>query len=171
MDRRAAQKRGAGRRPEPLDEARGAADERPGPGESYERAVFDAKVGAAIRATERDCGFLDFSIYRMRVLDGRSGREVARSLGTSEPTVSRKLAAVRERLRERLVETFSKYSFTADELSELTRNGLDTNPNKKEQGAFDEAVAEVYGRLAHRRDASGGPSTAGPRPYPDSHRP
>jgi DNA-directed RNA polymerase specialized sigma24 family protein len=38
--------------------------------EAYEAAIFRAKVEAAIRAVEKDCDFMEFSIYRMRVFDG-----------------------------------------------------------------------------------------------------
>ena len=38
--------------------------------EQYEAAIFRAKVEAAIRLVEKECDFTDFSIYRMRILDG-----------------------------------------------------------------------------------------------------
>ena len=159
IDRRMALKRGAGERPKPLDEALAGAGADPGPDASYELAVFDAKVGAALRAAERDSGFADFSVYRMRVLQGLSGREVARSLGTSEATVSRRLQAVRGAIRERLVEFFSKYSFTDEEWEELQRNGIDPNPTKKGEASFDEAIAEVYHRFAERGDPQEAPAS------------
>ncbi|MFQ5748879.1 MAG: RNA polymerase sigma factor [Planctomycetota bacterium] len=77
IDKRMALKRGAGRRPASLDETWSGAASSPAPDEEYERAVFGAKVEAALRLVEREADFLDFSIYRMRVLDGRSGREVS----------------------------------------------------------------------------------------------
>ena len=143
----------------------GGADLGPAPDQAYERAVFDAKVAAALRAVERDCGFDDFAVYRMRVLQSRSGREVARSLGTSEPTISRRLASVRERIRTRLREVFSKYSFTPEEWEELSRNGLDLNPNKRVEAPFDEAVAEIYHRLSQRgaEEARAASATGSPR--------
>jgi RNA polymerase sigma factor (sigma-70 family) len=157
IDRRMAQKRGSGRRALPLDDSEtGASDG--SPDALYERAVFDAKVAAALRAVERDAGFADFTVFRKRVLLGQSGRQVAESLGTSEPTVSRRLSAVRERLRARLTEVFSKYSFTRGEWEELARNGLDPAPNKRDEAAFDEAVAEVYHRLSQE---SGRPEPSG----------
>jgi RNA polymerase sigma factor (sigma-70 family) len=149
MDRRMATKRGSGRRPGALEEHQGTSSE-PAPDACYERQVFDAKVAAALRATERDCGFADFAIFRARVLEGQPGRRVAESLALSEATVSRRVAVVRERLRSRLAETFTKYSFSLEEQAELARNGLAPNPNKGEDAAFDAAVAEVVHRIHHR---------------------
>jgi RNA polymerase sigma factor (sigma-70 family) len=156
MDRRNAQKRGSGVKPRSIDDEFRAASPDAGPGEAYERSVFEAKVGAALRAAERNCDFMDFSVYRMRVFDGQTGREVASNLGVSPPTVSRRLASVRKMLRERLFEVFSKYSFTEEEMNELERNGLIMNPSKEDETRFDEAVAEIYHRIsqAEARDAS-----------------
>jgi len=151
IDRRMAQKRGAGRAAGELDEelhGREAAPDAP-----YETAVFHAKVEAALRLVERESDFLEFSVYRMRVLDGRTGREVAEALGISEPTVSRRLARVRDALRVRLVEVMTKYSFTDDEAREAERNGLQTNPNKADDALFDEAVAEIVHRQQDLRAA------------------
>jgi len=162
IDRRMAQKRGGGVRPASLDDSRGPlepAQELP-PDASYEVEVFDAKVAAALRGTERDVGFADFEVYRMRVLAGRTGREVAESLGTSEATISRRLKTVRSDLRERLHEVFSKYSFTDEEWDELERNGLGLNPNKGSEAAFDDAVAEVFHRLSQREAARGDEPTS-----------
>jgi len=144
-----AQKRGAGEKPVSLEGIDGP-HHGPAPDENYERAVFDAKVAAALRAVERQCGFEEFSVFRLRVLEGQSGRDVAQGLGMSEPTVSRRLATVRERIRTQLTEVFSKYSFTPEEWGELLRNGLDLNPNKKAEASFDEAVADIYHRLSER---------------------
>jgi RNA polymerase sigma factor (sigma-70 family) len=154
IDRRMAQKRGSGRKPLPLDEALSTCDDEPTPDRTYEQAVFDAKVAAAIRGAERECDFTDFSVYRMRIFEHRSGRDVARSLGFSEATVSRRLAAVRGRIRSRLTEVFSKYSFTPEEWEELSRNGLDPNPNKRVETAFDEALADVYHRFSLAEQSS-----------------
>jgi len=161
IDRRMALKRNAGRKPLSLDDADPGAGGEVSPGDAYERAVFDAKVAAALRAVERDAGFAEFTVFRKRILEGRTGREVAASLGTSEPTISRRLAGVRERLRTRLTEVFSKYSFTAEEWEELARNGLDPSPNKGSETAFDEAVAEVYHRLCARAAEVGGAPASG----------
>ena len=160
IDRRMAQKRGAGLRPVSLDEAAGAPGDGPSPDHSYEQAVFDAKVAAALRGAERESDFADFTVYRLRVFERKSGREVAESLGFSEATVSRRLAAVRARIRSRLTETFSKYSFTPEEWEELSRNGLDPNPTKREEAVFDEALADVY----HRFVLAGEGSDAAPSP-------
>jgi RNA polymerase sigma factor (sigma-70 family) len=157
IDRRMARKRGYGVRPLSLDDA----GERPGaalgPDVVYERAVFDAKVAAALRSAERECGFAEFDVYRMRVLKGRSGREVAAALGTSEATISRRLASARGRIRTQLYEVFSKYSFTDEEWQELSRNGLELSPTKKGEASFDDAVADVYHRFA--RSGAAGPGT------------
>ncbi|HNB60019.1 MAG TPA: sigma-70 family RNA polymerase sigma factor [Phycisphaerales bacterium] len=171
MDRRSAQKRGGGaKRPASLDEqwmvARDARVD-----EEYEAAMFRAKVEAAIRLVEKQCEFMDFSIFRMRVLDGKSGKEVAEAMGTSEPTVSRRLARVRDALRIRLREVIATYSFSDDELQEAERNGLRLNPSKSDDrdrvrdaapaavsldgqadALFDEAVGEIYRRQMELRD-------------------
>ena len=151
IDRRMAQKRGAGRAATELDEdLHGAQVD---PDSPYEQAVFHAKVEAALRLVERESDFLEFSVYRMRVLDGRTGREVAEALGISEPTVSRRLARVRDALRLRLMEVMTKYSFTDEEAREAERNGLQTNPKKADDALFDEAVAEIVHRQQELRAA------------------
>lgn len=148
MDRRNAQKRGGGLKPKSLEDEFRAYSPGEGPDEAYERQIFEAKVGAALRHVERECDFMEFSVYRMRVLDGHTGRQVAEDLGISAPTVSRRLTAVRKLLRERLFDVFSKYSFTDEEMAELERNGLLLNPSKEDETRFDEAVAEIYHRLS-----------------------
>ncbi len=150
MDRRMAAKRGSGRRSLSIDDAPPHESAEPGPDASYEQAVFDAKVAAALRAAERECGFADFAVFRQRVFEGRGGREVAENLALSEATVSRRLAAVRGKVRERMLEVFAKYSFSSEEWEELARNGLDPNPTKGEEAAFDAAIAEVYHRFSDR---------------------
>jgi len=162
IDRRMALKRGGGERPASLEGDMGGAAAVLSPDDAYERDVFDAKVGAALRAVEHDCGFADFEIFRMRILQGTSGKDVAQALGTSEPTVSRRLKKVREALRTNLLEVFSKYSFTEEEWLELSRNGLDLSPNKSEDAAFDEAVADIYHRLSRRAGEGRGPSRDAP---------
>jgi RNA polymerase sigma factor (sigma-70 family) len=153
MDRRNAQKRGGNRRAAELDE-RWMAGKFEGVDEAYEAAVFRAKVEAAIRMVERESDFTDFAIYRMRVLDGASGKDVASSLGLSEPTISRRLAKVRDLLRKRVAQVVATYSFTAEELAEVERNGLEPNPTKADDALFDESVAEIYHRQMdlRRRD-------------------
>jgi hypothetical protein len=80
----------------------------------------------------------------MRVLDGQPGKAVAAALGISEPTVSRRLARVRDLLRDKLRQVITTYSFTQDEMEEPERNGLALNPTKADDAAFDECVAEIY---------------------------
>ncbi len=139
IDRRMALKRGAGRRPTELDErfmgnaAVAEADE------AYQMNIFFAKVYAAIRQAEAGADFMQFSVYRMRVFDGMSGKTVAEQLGVSEPTVSRYLHKVRALLRGRLAETVMRYSFTDDEQQEAEAAGLG-----KDDTMFDEALAEIY---------------------------
>lgn len=155
LDRRGAQKRGGGKAASSLEELAHDPAGGSAPDADYEQAIFDAKVEAALRAAERSAEFLDFSIYRLRVLDGRTGREVAESLGLSPATVSRRLGAVRAALRGHLEQVFARFSFTEEEREELRRNGLDPDPKKEDDARFDEALAEIYHRVAHRR-AQGG---------------
>ncbi len=153
IDRRMAQKRGSGKKASSLEEAWMAASSGVSPGADYEAAVFRAKVTAAIKAVEKECDFQDFAIFQMRIIDGRSGKDVANDLGTSEPTVSRRLAKVRNALRTRLTEIVATYSFTKDELEEPIRNGLVLDPNKPDDALFDEAIAEIYHTDSQQRSA------------------
>ncbi len=159
MDRRNAQKRGSGKKGPEFDEAWMTRSAAAGVDEAYEAAVFRAKVEAAIRLVEKQSEFMDFSIYRMRVLDGTPGRDVAASLGISEPTVSRRLAKVRDLLRARLAETIATYSFTQDEVEEAVRNGLELNPTKADDAFFDESIAEIYHRQMDLRKRDQAAST------------
>ncbi|MEO1007817.1 MAG: sigma-70 family RNA polymerase sigma factor [Planctomycetota bacterium] len=151
IDRRMAQKRGSGKKAVALDERWATVPSTVGADAAYEAAVFRAKIEAALRAVEREAEFMDFSIYRMRVLDGLSGRDVAAQLGVSEPTVSRRLAKVRGMVRDRARMMVEQFSFTADELGEAARNGLDFNPTKADDDLFDEAICEIYHRQAELR--------------------
>jgi RNA polymerase sigma factor (sigma-70 family) len=160
LDRRMAQKRGSGVRPGELFDDAALAAGGSSPAAQYEQAVFHAKVEAALRLVERESDFVEFSVFRLRVLEGRSGREVGEALGLSEPTVTRRLQRVRERLRARLAEVITRYSFTDDEAQEAARNGLQTNPNKADDALFDEAVAEIYHRQQDGR-AQSGPAAGG----------
>jgi len=153
LDRRGAQKRGGDQpRAGALDESWMGRDDGPGPDQVYEAAVFRAKVEAALRLVEKACDFEDFAVYRMRVLDGRPGREVAESMGISEPTVSRRLARVRTILRERLQRVIAAYSFTPEEIAEADAAGLPLGAagpfTAAEDAAFDDSVGEIYRRLA-----------------------
>jgi RNA polymerase sigma factor (sigma-70 family) len=141
IDRRMAAKRGGGRRPASLDEgsvSRAAVVEAD---EQYHQNVFCAKVYASIRRTESEADFTQFQVYRMRVFEGRAGKDVAESLGVSEPTVSRHLQRVRDLLRRRLSETVALYSFTEDERLEAANAGL-----AGDDDLFDEAIGDIYHR-------------------------
>ncbi|MED6334675.1 MAG: sigma-70 family RNA polymerase sigma factor [Planctomycetota bacterium] len=151
IDRRTAAKRGGGLRPAALENRSDLFDDEPSPPAAYEQAVFDAKVEAALRQVERDSEFMEFAVFRMRVLEGQDGKHTAASLGVSEPTVSRRLATVRRRLRARLFEVFSRYSFTSDEMAELERNGIDLDPNKQRETNLDQAIADIYHRNCARQ--------------------
>ncbi len=150
IDRRMAQKRGGGKRPAALDETymgRAATVEAD---EAYHQSVFRAKVQAAIRQTEAESEFMPFQVYRMRVIDGQSGKAVAEQLGVSEPTVSRHLQKTRELLRRRVREMIATYSFTPEELAEAEKAGLGTDDTM-----FDEAIADIHhiqSRLAREAD-------------------
>lgn len=159
LDRRNAAKRGGGSKRAELDESWMAASTGAAPDQEYEAAVFAAKVEAAIRLTEKATDFTDFAVYRMRVLDGKSGKDVADALGMSEPTVSRRLGRVRVVLRQKLVEVVTTYSFTEDEQAEARRNGLELTPNKEDEAMFDEAIAEIYHRSLRVRSDSAAPRT------------
>ncbi|MDG2030160.1 MAG: sigma-70 family RNA polymerase sigma factor [Phycisphaerales bacterium] len=141
LDRRNAQKRNSGRRPIALDESFMGEWGGAKPDELYEQNVFQAKVYAAIRAAESDCDFLQFQVFRMRVLDGIQGKDVAEQLGVSAPTVTRHLQRVRSMLRDQLATIVATYSFTADERSELDQAGL-----VGDDGLFDEAIADIWHR-------------------------
>ena len=139
IDRRMALKRGGGRKPAEFDErfmGQAASVEADA---AYEQSVFRAKVYAAIRKTETEAEFMPFQVYRMRVFDGTSGKEVAAQLGVSEPTVSRYLQRVRDLLRRRLSETIATYSFTADEQQEAQRAGLNDD-----DVMFDDGLRDIY---------------------------
>jgi len=167
MDRRMALKRGGGKTNAVLEEDWMVAAAAERADEAYEAAIFRAKVEAAIRKVERECDFTEFAIFRMRVFDGLSGKDVASQVGVSEPTVSRRLAKVRDLLRTTLSEVIATYSFTDEEHKEAERNGLVLNPNasdgtahetggdKADDALFDEAIGEIYHRQMELRRADG----------------
>lgn len=139
IDRRMALKRGAGKKPAAFDEAFMGESGMLEADDLYERRVFHAKVYAAIRAAEREADFLHFQVYRMRVFDNVSGKEVADQLGISEPTVSRHLARVRLLLRDRLAEVVATYSFTDEERREVDVAGLGGNDD-----LFDDGLCDIW---------------------------
>lgn len=143
MDRRMALKRGAGRKPVALDERLTHSMAAVQADEVYETNIFRAKVYAAIRKAESEAEFVQFQVYRMRVLDKQSGKDVAEQLGISEPTVSRHLQRVRDLMRRRVGEMIATYSFTEDELAEARVAGL----NGQDE-LFDEAVCDIYHQQA-----------------------
>jgi RNA polymerase sigma factor (sigma-70 family) len=141
LDRRNALKRGAGRRAASLDEAfmgewRGARAD-----EVYEQNVFHAKVYASIKATEAVSDFVHFQIFRMRLFEGVTGKDVALRLGISEPQVSRHVKRVRESLRIELHSFIDTYSFTDEERTEPALAGL-----VGDDTLFDEAICEIWHR-------------------------
>ena len=139
MDRRGALKRGGGQRGVSLDESFMGASASLEADETYERSVFRAKVEAAVRKVESESEFMSFQVYRMRVFDGMSGKDVSGQLGISEPTVSRHLAKVRQSLRRRLAETVATFSFTDEEAREAEEAGL-----YQDDELFDAALSEIY---------------------------
>ncbi len=144
IDRRMALKRGGGKKNASLDEAWMSKADGKSPDGIYEAAMFRAKVCAAVRMVERGATFEEFAVFQMRVLDGMSGKEVAESLGVSEPTISRRLGKIRVQVRECLSEVVRIYSFTDEEMDEAERNGMALTPKNSDDALFDEAVAEVY---------------------------
>jgi RNA polymerase sigma factor (sigma-70 family) len=155
LDRRMAQKRGGNKRAAELDESWMGCSNGQSVDAQYEAAIFHSKVEAAIKLVGKDCDFTDFSIYSMRVLESKPGKEVAAQLGISEPTVSRRVAKVRDMLRSRLAEVIATYSFTPDEREEAARNGLELTPKQdraaSDDALFDEAIAEIYHRQVELR--------------------
>lgn len=159
LDKRHALKRGGNKKATELDESWMSADGAPGVDAQYEAAIFRAKVEAAIRVVGKTSDFTDFSIFSMRVLEARPGKDVAQALGISEPTVSRRLAKVRDALRAKLTEVIAMYSFTEEERREAARNGLAFDPKQPvdaertaaDDALFDEAITEIYQRQMELR--------------------
>ncbi len=143
LDRRTAKKRGGGKRTTSLDEAWSGPSRQPAPDQDYEAAIFRSKVEAAVRRVEKESDFLEFQVFRMRVLDGMSGKDVATALGLSEPKVSRQLKKIRSQIRKALEDVVSTFSFTEEEKSETECKGIVLNPNKADDNHFDAALAEI----------------------------
>ncbi len=89
-------------------------------------------------------------MFRQRVLEGRSGLEVAEGLGLSPSGVSRCLTKVRGVLRGHLVTVFERYSFTSEEGDELDGAGLSLVVGSGDSAGFDVALSEIYARLSQR---------------------
>ena len=68
MDRRMAQKRGSGNRGVGLEDVVLPGGSEAGPDQAYEQQVFDAKVEAALRAVEKEAGFMDFEVFRLSLI-------------------------------------------------------------------------------------------------------
>ncbi len=141
IDRRMALKRGGGKRPAELDDRYMGESAVVEADVAYQQSVFQAKVYAAIRKAEAEADFMHFQVYRMRIFDCMSGKDVAEQLGVSEPSVSRYLHKIRDLLRTRLREIVATYSFTVEEEQEVAKAGL-----TGEDVLFDEALAEIYHR-------------------------
>jgi RNA polymerase sigma factor (sigma-70 family) len=139
MDRRYAQKRGSGSRGASFDESWMHQSRERGPDEEYERRVLGAKIHAAIRAAQKRSEFVHFEAYRMRVLDGKNGRDIGVLLGISEPTVTRHCQRVREALREELRTAVECWSFTDEERGEPVDAGL-----VSDDASFDDALGEIW---------------------------
>lgn len=139
MDRRNAQKRGSGVKPLSLDERIDSSQATLQVDEIFEQRMFAAKICAAIRRTESVADFVQFQVWRMRALDTLSGKEVSKALGISEPTVSRHMARVRDKLKNQITEVVLQYSFTSEEEAEAKNAGLSGNESE-----FDNAVSNLY---------------------------
>ena len=109
--------------------------------EIYEQNVFHAKVYASIKATESVSDFVHFQIFRMRLFEGVTGKDVALRLGISEPQVSRHVKRVRNSLRVELQTFIETYSFTDEERTEGDCAGL-----AGDAALFDEALCEIWHR-------------------------
>jgi RNA polymerase sigma factor (sigma-70 family) len=139
MDTRNALKRGGGVKPLSLDERIDSSSSEPKVDEIFEQRMFGAKICSAIRRTEAEVDFLHFQVWRMRVLDTYSGKDIAAQLGISEPTVSRHVAKIRNHLRESIMNVVMQYSFTPEEEKEMSTFGVSKNDT-----SFDDAVCETY---------------------------
>lgn len=140
FDRRMAKKRNEGERPVSLMADEQVRAEGAAPGSEYQRAIFRAKVYAALEAVSQRRPFLEFEAYRMRLTDSITSRAIAEALGVSEPSISRYLRRVRDDLREEIRQVVWGYSFTDEELAEMDHAGLSRADDK----LFDEALSDLY---------------------------
>ncbi len=153
ITRRSAQKRGGGVRPISLSEdgVIEAASLEDAPAD-IEASVFRAKVVKAVREVEARTDQLAFESYRMKLLQGQSGREIADNLGVSEPTVSRYLRKVRDDLRQEIARAVAAYSWTPTEESQASDAGLDRLGAEE----FDEALIAILIAAEEERRNRGG---------------
>jgi len=155
LTRRNALKRNRGQKPLSLDEVVEPDGGAASPAAEFERQVFRAKVYRAIRLVERQCGFLEFEVYKMKLSRSRKAVEIAAVLGISEASVSRYLRKVRERLRETLRRVVKEYSWTEEEVEEIGKHRLEGDDD-----LFDSALGDVYAAVEeeerrHHRAAVG----------------
>ncbi|MFC1586808.1 RNA polymerase sigma factor [Planctomycetota bacterium] len=136
---RNAQKRNAGIKPVQLDEDIPLAGPFEQPPEEFEKAIFRSKVYHAIKLVEKDCDFLEFEVYRLKISDMLKSNQIAQMVGISESSVSRYLKKVRRHLANTLASVVSEYSWTKSEESEIEKYSLNTGGD-----AFDGAVADIY---------------------------
>jgi RNA polymerase sigma factor (sigma-70 family) len=147
---RHAAKRNQGIKPLSLGDVEERGSPQPAPDEELEKELFRAKVYRAIQLVEKESDFLEFQAYRMRLTSRMRSTEIAAGLGISEPTVSRYLQKVRERLRRVLREVVEEYSSTTEELRPLDDQGLATD-----REAFDDALADIYATVERDRKHTG----------------
>jgi RNA polymerase sigma factor (sigma-70 family) len=151
FDRRMAAKRGRGMSPAALDGVPEPADSQiASPSAEYEQAVFRAKVYHALQQVESRRTMAEFEAYRLRLTRRITARQIAETLGVSEPTVSRYLKRVREDLRQTIRQVVQEFSFTPAEEQELSTCGLD----RADEEMFDEALASIYHQEARLRHQS-----------------
>jgi RNA polymerase sigma factor (sigma-70 family) len=137
---RNAQKRGGGQRPVSLDDTLYEVATTTPPDAEFEAGVFRAKVYRALKEVERTADFNEFECYRMRLLQGKQGKEIADMLGVSEASVSRYLKRVRDMVREAVSQAVAGYSWTDDERGQLAEAGLGAT----DDDSFDAALSDIY---------------------------
>jgi predicted DNA-binding protein (UPF0251 family) len=110
------------------------------PDEEFEMAVFRAKVYRALKEVEKTADFTEFECYRIRLVKGIQGKEIADTMGVSEASVSRYLKRVRDQIREAVKIAVMGYSWTDDEKQQFTGSGLTAT----DDDGFDEALSDIY---------------------------